>query len=87
MKKYVNPDLYFESFQLDQHIAACGYDMVGFKNPDECVSTGDADGIYPDYTGAAVLFSDKNTNCQANPDVYCYITGVTTDDMYKILIS
>lgn len=87
MKKYVKPDLYFESFQLDQHIAACGFDMVDFKDPDQCVSHGDTHGVYPDYTGVAVLFSDKNTSCQTPPEQYCYITGVTTEDVFKVLVS
>ena len=85
MKKYVKPDLYFESFQLDQHIAACGFDMVNSRSPEECVSHGDTHGIYPDYSGQAVLFA--NTNCEVAPEQYCYINGVTTDDMYKVLVS
>lgn len=27
MKKYVKPELYYEHFELTQHIAACGWDV------------------------------------------------------------
>ena len=27
MKKYVKPELFYEHFELNQHIAACGWDM------------------------------------------------------------
>ncbi len=27
MKKYVKPELYYENFELSQHIAACGIDV------------------------------------------------------------
>lgn len=84
MKKYVKPDLYFESFQLDQHIAACGFDMVDLKDPKECISHGDTDGVYPDY-GDIKLFA--NTNCDIEPENYCYITGVSNEEISKVLVS
>ena len=27
MKQYVKPELFYENFELAQHIAACGYDL------------------------------------------------------------
>ena len=32
MKPYVKPELYFESFELAQHIAACAWDMKNQNN-------------------------------------------------------
>ena len=35
MKKYVKPELMFESFELSQQIAACTYDIYNNTNTDE----------------------------------------------------
>ncbi len=88
MKKYVKPDLYFESFQLDQHIAACGYDMVNNTDTATCYSEGDTHGVYPDYSPIKLFATGiAGTVCEHEPELYCYVTGVTTDEMYKILVS
>ena len=32
MKPYIKPELYYENFELSQHIAACAYDMQNLKD-------------------------------------------------------
>lgn len=87
MKKYVKPDLYFESFQLTQHIAACGYDMIDSMDVERCYSQGDIHGIYPNY--GENLFIEGNEKCQGKVEFYCYTNGTDgmTDEMFKVLVS
>lgn len=63
MKKYVKPELFCESFELAQHIAACDYDSndshddvktCGFTNGSEWFFTGD------------------NKHCEVEVEGYCY---------------
>ena len=83
MKKYVKPDLYFESFQLTQHIAACGYDQYpagddkNASQPEICafqgdVSLGNMDGVY---------FTGDNNKCVIKSDIYCYTNGTDTEQI------
>lgn len=78
MKKYVKPELYFESFQLSQHIAACGYDQLPKNDafhqskPEECAFAGDVElgNIAGNY------FMDPDNGCVIiNLDRYCYTNG------------
>lgn len=76
MKKYVKPDLYFESFQLNQHIAGCAFDMVDFRDPDTltCYSHGDEDGEF-DFIGRDIKYFVTNGVCHIEPQQYCYVTA------------
>lgn len=71
MKKYVKPELFFESFELSQSIAACGID-VNYKNEHECSPTTD-----PVFWGDKVLvFSDGTcANLAEKLEGYCYTSG------------
>ena len=86
MKKYVKPDLYFESFQLNQHIAACGYDLNSgdVKN---CVSSGDNHGVYPNYSPLTYFSSENGACVDGAPEIYCYFNGTITDEQFKVLTS
>ncbi len=71
MKTYVKPDLVYESFELSQNIATCGFD-VNFTNYDVCYAVGDEnEGMFN-----VTLFTQVNENCEAkegeNADSYCY---------------
>lgn len=82
MKKYVKPDLYFESFQLNQHIAACGYDLVGNStSPANCSFRGDKDfGNDP-----VEFFLDSSEPCKKEDaivlDRYCFQNSDGTEAM------
>lgn len=80
MKKYVKPDLYFESFQLTQHIAACGYDFNStHSTPEVCsfdgdVNMGNIEGRY---------FLQGTDGCVMQVERYCYTNG-TDNEQIKI---
>ena len=73
-KSYVKPELFYESFVLNQHIAACGIDVT-FENIDTCTPRLDSS-FWPGLSDT--VFGDGESRCSTNVkdiDVYCYTTG------------
>lgn len=71
MKKYVKPELFYESFELSQSIAVCGWDMSNLSDKDSCTALGDESvGNFP-----VSLFTEK-PRCEATEgdvgEAYCY---------------
>lgn len=75
MKKYVKPELFFESFELSQSIAACGID-VNLASKAECAKL---DGnFWPGLDGTQVFSVEDN--CANNIEdfgVYCHTSGTS----------
>ena len=72
MKAYVKPELFYESFELSQNIAACGWDMTNDKDVNGCYAVGDSDFSTPNIK----IF--MGTHCDIGPEGYegfCYETG------------
>ena len=83
MKKYVKPELFYERFELSQHIADCQWELK-FANG-VCIAEAD-----PDYMGNDMLplFASSNTNCGTPADEtqnYCYQPGM--DHLPKVAVS
>lgn len=72
MKPYVKPELYYESFELAQHIAACNITMNQTVE-ENCTGNGT---IGP-WTYNA-WFLDSNTSCANKFEKYCYTNGAGT---------
>ena len=69
MKNYVKPELFFESYELSQNIAACGWDM-NQAEPASCEATGDPSWGNPSNI---TVFADVNADCKGlNLESYCY---------------
>ena len=71
MKKYMKPDLFLESFELNQSIAVCGWDMSNQSDKKNCTALGDeTEGNFP-----VVLFTET-PRCEATEgdvgESYCY---------------
>lgn len=75
MKKYVKPELFFESFELSQSIAACGID-VNLGDTNSCTPSLD-----PDFwEGLDLTVFSAERSCDITPDaieVYCYTYGTS----------
>lgn len=72
MKKYVKPELFFENYELSQHIAACAWDLIEGSLTGKngtCRFDGTDAGEDPGVT----LLTDTN-GCTIN-DYYCYSNG------------
>ena len=90
MKKYVKPELFYERFELSQHIADCAWELTsGSKetcsaNPDHEFGSGALADL-----GGATLFTSKDI-CDLVPGVsynglYCYHNG--TDSQLPVFSS
>ncbi len=67
MKKYVKPELFFESYELSQNIAACGWDMKNQNQPGDCKAEGD-----PAWGNPSILVFTENSKCENVLESYCY---------------
>lgn len=69
-KPYVKPQLYYENFELSQHVAACGWDMSNQSDKINCTALGDEKlGNFP------VSLFTETPRCQVTEDQvegYCY---------------
>lgn len=63
MKKYVKPELIYESFELSQQIAACDYDSKNTQSNEGCTFIWDFD------PGVVIFNHDK---CNTPAESYCY---------------
>lgn len=80
MKKYVKPDLYYENFELNQHIAACAFDMEDFQTVEKCSLTGEDAG----YPNDMKFFADGTDACTDGPLVdICYTNGTTGINVFN----
>ena len=71
MKKYVKPELVYESFELTQQIAACRFDSQNTANDDDCQFYG-WDAVLGEFI---TIFKSNCTNTDNNEwvvDSYCY---------------
>ena len=77
MKKYVKPELFFERYELAQHIAACAWDMT-LSSAETCAATPDPE-IFKDWGGfTATLFMERSMcDMIAGEEYqdYCYQNG------------
>lgn len=75
MKKYVKPELFYEHFELTEHIAACAFDKVAdtsFEDARTCGAfLGDEDSVMPGY----VILTGAKSGCTYDFEGYCYYTS------------
>ncbi|MGM9643435.1 MAG: hypothetical protein ACI3XI_09525 [Eubacteriales bacterium] len=71
MKKYVKPELFYESFELSQQIAACDYDSNNtFDNVESCSFTG----YNNDFHMEMNIF---RSDCEVVAESYCYHNSIS----------
>ena len=74
MKSYVKPELFYESFEMNQSIAACGID-VNYGDENSCTPTLDPKFW---YGMSDTVFTNGKAYCSMdikNIEVYCYTVG------------
>ena len=81
MKKYVKPELFFESYELSQSIAACGWDL-NYADPNSCTATGDSNHGIP-----GILIFTELAKCDNVPEGYCYENSSDTTGTVTIFRS
>lgn len=79
MKSYVKPDLFYESFELSENIAACAWDMTS-QTPETCAAIGDTDFGIGDYA----IFTAGVTGCVITDyQGYCYQPGASNSNIFN----
>ena len=72
MKKYVKPELFYEHYELSQHIADCAWELTS-ADTTNCSAKADPD--FQAVAGLPNLFMSDNTSCVLNEktyQAYCY---------------
>lgn len=70
MKKYVKPELFYERYELSQHIADCAWEFKTQSEAESCKAVSD-----PDFYGGLTVTVFTADACQLTPDqceMYCY---------------
>ena len=79
MKPYVKPELYFESFELAQHIAGCNLTLLNNQDGRTCIASGTIDDENGDHWNIDTWFLNGNASCTVTLDSYCYTNGSITN--------
>ena len=75
MKPYVKPELYYENFELAQHIAGCSITEINSVDVLNCTASGTISNIFAkDYSKA--WFVEANENCDDKAEGYCYTNSL-----------
>ena len=87
MKKCVKPEAYYENFQLNQSIAACGWDMNS-QTKETCQALSDPEIVGGSTAGdMGILFVSENQGCVVTDwEAYCYQPGSGSESM-KVFMS
>lgn len=64
MKKYVKPELFFENYELSQHIAACAWDL-NLESDKVC-------GFYNEHNPGYTIFTTVGVCEFVTEEGYCY---------------
>lgn len=76
MKKYVKPELFYERFELSQHIADCGWEWVNLIDGNVCYAQPDPK--FNNYFGENLFFSSNTPLCIYTEETFediCYQSG------------
>lgn len=75
MKPYVKPELYYESFELAQHIAGCSMSEINSVDVTSCTAKGTISSVFgTDHSDA--WFVDGNNKCTTKAEGYCYTNSL-----------
>lgn len=80
MKVYEKPMVYFERFELSQHVADCGWELQS-QNVETCHATGDPEWYYP--TDVKAFTPGVVSECDVEPQGYCYTASTSAIGLFK----
>ena len=79
MKKYVKPELFYEHYELSQHIADCTFEYI--LTQDACAAQGDSE----DFLDAILVFNNTPSPCNTLPKNvanFCYTTSTGVGNIF-----
>lgn len=74
MKEYIKPDLYYENFELSQHVADCAWELKGRLEQYSCSGLAD-EALLPYLSGKTAFANDTGACDSADYQYeggYCY---------------
>lgn len=74
MKKYVKPELFYESFELSQQIAACDFDSNNTANDENCRFSG----VDKDWGPITIFMNNCGNDGTVQAESYCYHNASTS---------
>ena len=82
MKKYVKPELFYEHYELSQHIADCAWEWVNSEDENNCKAQADANLLNRnDFMFTAELSCDVIPG--DNYEKYCYHGGSAIANVFN----
>lgn len=75
MKPYVKPELYYENFELAQHIAGCSISEINSVDVLACTASGTISSIFGTDASEA-WFIEANKSCADKAEGYCYTNSL-----------
>ena len=83
MKKYVKPELFYEHYELSQHIADCAWELNS-ADKYACAAVADPNWgvevkIFMEYAMCDIL----EENAKKDIDGYCYMNGTEGFNVFK----
>lgn len=75
MKPYVKPELYYENFELAQHIAGCSLTEINSADVLNCTASGTISSIFGPEVSKA-WFVGANDTCEKKAEGYCYTNSL-----------
>lgn len=82
MKPYVKPELFYESFEMNQSIAACEYDM-NLMPENGCTGEWDIDLDNSTEAIAKNVFLEKTAGCVIKIEGYCYFNATNSVNTFQ----
>lgn len=81
MKPYVKPELFYENFELSQHIAACAWDMSNSTSVENCSAASDPEWGLPG--GITAFYADRSICINGPVESYCYTNGSSGNNIFN----
>lgn len=75
MKKYIKPELFYERYELSQHIANCKWEMTLQEKETSCVGNAEVGTGYDDEVLFTTTRSCSLTTDNGVYEEYCYQAG------------
>lgn len=82
MKIYEKPTVYFERFELSQHVADCGWELQN-TDVNSCYAIGDPEWYYPTDVKAFTTGDVSTSVCEVQPEGYCYTVSSNAVGLFK----
>lgn len=86
MKKYVKPELFYEHYELSQHIADCAWEWTNLTNEDVCSAVADPEKLpfgFGDFEYKLFTSDLICTVLSSEYENYCYQSGNEFANLFR----